>query len=449
MPKTTTTCPRCRQPVTVDVEQLFDTNTDPQAKNKLLSGNFNIMRCPNCGYEGMLATPIVYHDPEKELLLTFFPPDLGLPVNEQERLAGPMITQITNNLPAEKRKAYLFRPQTMLTMDTMMERILEADGITKEMLQAQQNRLSLLQRILSATPEARPELIRQEDDNIDQEFFGILSRVIENSMAQGDQQTARLLAALQQDLVENSTFGRTLQAQAKESEEIVKALQEASKDGLTREKLLDLVVTADSETKLSTLVSLTRTGLDYTFFQMLTERIDAAEGEEKQRLETLRDQIAEMNRQIDEAVQQQVREGQQTLDRILSAESIERGVSENLDRIDDFFVQIVQMELQNARQQNNLERSGKLQNLIEVLQRYSAPPPELALIEELLGAEDEAARRAIFESHSEDITPEFLQMLGNIANQSASQGQPPEVTEELQKISKQALRFSMQANFKK
>jgi hypothetical protein len=31
----------------------------------------------------MLAVPIVYHDPDKELLLTFFPPDLRTPVNEQ------------------------------------------------------------------------------------------------------------------------------------------------------------------------------------------------------------------------------------------------------------------------------------------------------------------------------------------------------------------------------
>ncbi|MEN4098994.1 MAG: CpXC domain-containing protein, partial [Anaerolineaceae bacterium] len=127
MPKTTTTCPRCRQPVLVEVEQLFDLNTNPRAKQNLLSGAFNRIRCPNCSYEGTLSTPIVYHDPEKQLLLTYFPPSLGLPVNEQERLIGPLITQVTNKLPPDKRKAYLLRPQTMLTMETMVERILEAE----------------------------------------------------------------------------------------------------------------------------------------------------------------------------------------------------------------------------------------------------------------------------------------------------------------------------------
>jgi hypothetical protein len=110
MPQTRTSCPRCRQPVLVDVTQLFDVNVDPKAKQLLLSGGYNLIRCQSCGYEGNLSTPIVYHDPDKELLLTFFPPELGLPLNEQERLIGPLITQVTHKLPNEKRKAYLFRP---------------------------------------------------------------------------------------------------------------------------------------------------------------------------------------------------------------------------------------------------------------------------------------------------------------------------------------------------
>src|SRR5665811_1188298 len=145
MPQTRTNCPRCKTPILVDVEQLFDLNIDPEAKKKLLSGSFNVIACKNCGYQGMMTTPMVYHDPSKELLLTYFPPEMGLPVNEQERLIGPMINQVVNKLSMEKRKGYLFRPQTMLTLQTMIEKVLEADGITKEMLDGQQKRLSLLQ----------------------------------------------------------------------------------------------------------------------------------------------------------------------------------------------------------------------------------------------------------------------------------------------------------------
>src|SRR5687767_15273042 len=56
-------------------------------------------RCPHCGYQGRLATPVVYHDNDKELLLTFFPPELAVPLNEQEKLIGPLIKQVMDRLP--------------------------------------------------------------------------------------------------------------------------------------------------------------------------------------------------------------------------------------------------------------------------------------------------------------------------------------------------------------
>ncbi len=450
MPQTTTLCPRCRQPVVADVEQLFDMNADPKAKQKLLSGNFNVIRCPNCGYEGSLSTPIVYHDPEKELLLTYFPPSLGLPMNEQERLVGPMITQVTNRLPPEKRKAYLLRPQTMLTMDTMVERILGAEGITKDMLQAQQRKLSLLQRLLStAQPEDRLKIIEQEKDLIDQEFFALLSRVIEATLQQGDQQMAQVLSSLQQELLANTEYGQELQEQAKEAEAAIQSLQEASKNGLTREKLLDLLVNAENDTRLGTLVSVARSGMDYNFFQLLSEKVNAAQGEEKQRLEALRDKVLEMTREIDEAVQEQVKETQALLDEILKSPNIEEAVEQHLEQINELFVQMVQSEHQTASQQGNLEKLGKLQEIINTLQKYSAPPPEIELIEELINAGTDEARRKIMDEHAEEITPEFLSMLSSLASQGESEGQSPEVTKQLKDLSRLALRFSMQANMKK
>jgi hypothetical protein len=147
MPKTRINCPNCRQPIMADIDQLFDVGQDPAAKQKILSGSFNLAACPNCGFKGMIATPLVYHDPNKDLLLTYFPPELGLPINEQERIIGPLITRVTNSLPQERRKAYLLQPQSMFTLQTMLERILAADGITKEMIQAQQERMNLMQRL--------------------------------------------------------------------------------------------------------------------------------------------------------------------------------------------------------------------------------------------------------------------------------------------------------------
>ena len=149
MPQTQVNCPQCRQPIVSDLQQLFDAGENPHDKQIFLAGAFNIAQCPHCGFQGMLTMPLVYHDPEKEILLTYFPPEIGLPIEEQQKSIGPMINRIVNNLPQEKRKGYLLNPKTMFTLQGMLETILEADGITKEMIKAQEERMNLIQRLLT------------------------------------------------------------------------------------------------------------------------------------------------------------------------------------------------------------------------------------------------------------------------------------------------------------
>lgn len=449
MPQTTASCPRCRQPVIVEVDQLFDTTTDPQAKQRLLSGSVNQIHCPSCGYQGMLAAPLVYHDAEKELLLTYFPPELGLPVNEQERMIGPLINQVLNRLPPEKRKAYLLRPQTMLTVDTMIERILEADGITKAMIEAQQKRVMLLQRLLSAAPENKSEIIKQETELIDTDFFGILNRLIEASIAQGDQQTAHLLAGLQQQLLNETEVGRELQSQAQEAEAAIKSLQDASKKGLTREALLELMVSAPTETRLSTLVGMTRSGMDYTFFQLLSERIEnASDDEGREKLLALREKLLEMTKAIDEAVNDKMQSSRKLLADILLAQDTEKALEEKLDNVDEFFIEAVKSELQEARQAGDLGKIEKLQKIGSILQKLTAPPKEVEVIENLLRAEDEPAKQAVLEKNADQITPDFLSFFANLIVQAQSQQQPEATLNKLQEAYHAALRFSMMNNLK-
>jgi len=303
MPKVQMMCPRCRQPIVAEVEQLFDVGQDPNAKQRFISGNFNLANCQNCGYQGPLSTPIVYHDPDKELLMTYFPPELGLPVNEQERLVGPMITQAVNKLAPEKRKAYLFRPQTMLTLQSMIDKVLEGEGITREMMEASQARLNLLQRLVRTTSaDARKEIIQQEEKLIDEQFFEILSRLIEASLSAGDQNSARALAGLQQEILPLTEMGRRITEQNAEVQAAVQTLQEASQKGLTRDILLDILHDAPNETRLATMVSMARSGLDYEFFTILSGRIDQAEGEEKQKYTDLREKLLKMTQEIDKRV---------------------------------------------------------------------------------------------------------------------------------------------------
>ncbi len=450
MAKIQTQCPRCKAPVVAEVEQLFDLNVNPQAKQRLLSGRVNIIQCPSCGYEGMLGTPIVYHDPEKELLLTFVPSELGLPAHEQEKLVGPLLNQVMNKLPPEKRKAYLLRPQTMLTFQTLIERILEADGITRQMIDDQQKRLNLLQRILS-TPQAesRLEIIKQEEALIDSSMFSLLTRLIESALAQGDERGARVLSAIQRELLENTAIGQQIKAQSEEAQQAVEMLQEAAREGFTRQKLLDLVLqTADSDIKLSTIVSMTRNGMDYPFFQMLAERIEQASGEEKSRLENLRQKLLEFTRKVDEQIQLQMEDSRKLLNQILAAENIETATQEHLGELDSFFVEVLQEELNAARSNGDLERIAKLQKINGVLEQASAPPPELAFIEQLLEAPTYDERMKLMQEKAEMVTPEFIQLLSALIAQSEEQ-QPPEVVSALKEIYRIALRVSMMSALNK
>ncbi len=450
MSKIQTSCPRCKSPVIAEVEQLFDLNQDPLAKQRFLSGQVNVLHCPTCGYDGMVATPVVYHDPDKELLLTFVPPELGLPVNEQERMLGPLINQAVNRLPAEKRKGYLLRPQSMFTFQTMIERVLEADGISKQMIEDQQKRLNLLQRILSIPQaEARAEVIKQEEALIDQTFFSMLSRLIEASLAQGDERSSRTLAAIQQELVEQTEVGRKIQEQSQDAQEAVRSLQEASQGGLTREKLLDLIIAAaDNEVRLSTMVSLTRNGMDYQFFQLLSDRIEAKTGEEKASLEALREKLLDYTSRIDQQVQKHITESRKLLDQILSAAIVEAAMEQNLENIDDFFVEVIEQELQSARAKADLERISRIQKVKAVIEKATAPPPELAFIEQLLGMENYDERMKALQANAEMVTPEFLQLLGGLIAQMESQKQPEELVSSLKEINRIALRVSMMAAMK-
>ncbi len=451
MPKTQIACPRCRQSIPAQVEQLFDVTSDPAAKQRLLGRVSNYARCPFCGFEGPLATPIVYHDNDKELLLTYFPPELGLPVNEQEKLAGPMITQVTNKLPAEKRKGYLLRPQSFLTYQSMIEKILEKDGVTKEMLDDQQKRVGLIQRLMEATsPEVRSAIIKENTALLDETFFALFNRLLEAALQSGQQSAAQAMAALQEELLENSEYGRKVRAQMGELEAAVKTLQEAGQ-GLTREKLLDVFLSAPSEARLQALVSMTRNGLDYSFFQILTERIGQSSGEERAKLEDLRTKVLEYTNQIDKAVEQQMKQAGQMIESLLAAPDIAQATVQNLAAFQsDVVVQVLETKLQEASRKKDEARIQKLQQVVAVLQQASTPP-ELALINELLeAADDETVLAHKLQEHEAEISEEFSGMIAGLMNQVEQQAEKDpnsgEILKRLETLYRVLLKKSMQKN---
>ncbi|MFN8413097.1 MAG: CpXC domain-containing protein [Anaerolineales bacterium] len=448
MPQTTISCPRCRQMIQANVEQLFDVTADPQAKQRLLGGQSNYARCPHCGYEGRLATPVVYHDNEKELLLTYFPAELGLPVNEQERMIGPLIKQIVDRLPAEKRKGYLFKPQANLTYESMMETILGKDGITQDMIKSQQERVQFVERLLQITgKDVRSELIKQNEKLIDEQFFALFSRIAQNAVQSGQEPIARALIDLQTQLLDETAYGRQLKESVGELEAAQKVLQDAGQS-LTREKLLDFVLESNNDNRIRAYVSLARGGMDYVFFQTLSDKIDGASGEEKTRLEGIREKLLQFVNDVDKQMEARIKQAQDFVEKILEQDDVEKATQANLDAFTQDSVEVVNQLLRQASEKNDYARMGKLQKMVQVLQAASTPP-EIAFIEQLIQLPDEATVEQALAQNDEMVNQQFVDALSGLVAQMETQPDNPEAKmmgEKLTEIYKVALKRVMKKN---
>ena len=434
--------------IPANVEQLFDVTADPQAKQRLMSGQSNHARCPYCGYQGRLATPVVYHDNEKELLLTFFPSELGLPLNEQERMIGPLIKQVTDRLPPEKRKAYLLKPQANLTYESMLETILGKDGITPEMLKQQQERVQFIERLMQVTTkDVRSELIKQNARIIDEQFFALFSRIAQSAMSGGQEPVARVLIDIQTQLLEETEYGRQLKESVGELEAAQKVLQDAGKE-LTREKLLDFVLESTSDARVRAYVSLARGGMDYVFFQTLSERIDKVTGDEKTRLEGIREKLLKYVDEMDKQLEARYKQSQEFIETLLAQDDIEKAVTDNLENFTQDSVDIANQLLRKASETNDYARMGKLQKMMQVLQAASAPP-EISFIEQLIQLPDAATIESALTQNEAMVTQQLLDTLTGLTTQMESQGDNPEAKamgEKLGEIYKVALKISMKKN---
>jgi CpXC protein len=447
MPRTLTQvrCPNCKAPVQAALEQLIDVGEDPSAKARLLSGSLNIVRCPACGFEGALATPLVYHDAAKELLLTYSPVGLGLSKDDQERMLGQLINQVMNRLPPEKRKAYLLQPQAILTQQGLVERILAADGVTKEQLEAQRGRLRLFEDLLRQPETELKAFVEAHDTDLGAEFFQLASLSLQAASEPRAREAA--MARLDQILAMTS-YGKQLAAQEAELEAAAQSLQQVGKD-LTRERLLQLLIEAPSSERVLALSGLARPVLDYAFFQILSERIEAAQGEEKTRLGLLRQQLLDFTQQLDKAREARAAQSAALLKSILQAPNLDQALASALPYIDDLFLGILEANLRAARERND---TGTLQRLEEVDRKLRevvehAMPAGIKLAQKVLDAEDESQAQAILEAEASAIDDQLVSALLGAAQKLEEAG-AKEDGQRVRRLYRTALRLSMQAKAK-
>jgi hypothetical protein len=254
------------------------------------------------------------------------------------------------------------------------------------------------------------------------------------------------LQEIQDLLFKNTKVGKEVFVQAKETEVAIKSLQEAGKKGLTREKLLELVVNSPNDTQLSILVGLARSGMDYTFFQLLTEKIETAKDVEKQKLIKLREKLLSLTQEMDKKIQQEYEQAKKLLENILSSENIAESAEKNLERIDELFIQVLENELALARKNANLDRISKLEQVMIIIEKANEPPAEIKLLQDLLSTNnDEELQKKIVE-HSAEITSEFAEIINNVIAQSEGSKQDDNLIAKLKALYRSVLRFTMQKN---
>ncbi len=435
-------CPNCKSPVQAEILQLIDVGQNPAAKVRLLSGTLNHLRCPVCGYEGQLATPIVYHDPAKELLLTYIPIELGIAKNEQERLLGRLINQAIDRLPAQQRKGYLLQPQAVLTPQGLVERVLEADGVTKEDLAAQRAKLRLFEDLLRTPPDAIAAFVQQHDTELDNRFFQLGSLSLQTA---GDDRARQAAAQRLEAALSLSSFGKRLAAREAEVRSAAESLRAAG-ESLTREKLLGLLVDAPNPDRVQALATLARPGLDYGFFQLLSERIDKVGADQRERLTGLRSSLLEITEQIDRSQEARVAQASGLLASLVNSQDLEAAVEASLPVVDDLFLSVLQASIRVARERPDpqaLERLQRIDGLLAAALR-NALPASLQLAQRIIDAATEPEAQQILEESGAVIDNDLLDALLSSAQQLEQLGDSDHAAR-MGRLHRRALRLSMRA----
>lgn len=436
-------CPSCRTQYSASVQSIVDVGQDPRLKSLLLQGRINVGVCPNCGTAGMLSVPLLYHDPEKELLFILVPQELRMNEGERQRLIGQMSRAIMNSLPPEQRKGYLLQPRMFISFPSLIETILEADGITREMLQAQQEKLEVIGQMLDVLDDslALSALIGQHEAQIDYEFFALLSLQISAAEQVAQSTVQDRLVRLREILLQRTAAGQKV---AQEQEAIEKVLQNID-EHTTRQDLLERILSIPPEHKdqvLPILVTMARSLLDYEFFQLLTVRIDQAveqgETERAQDLREVRDQVLEVTQELDVQLRLEIQDRAQLLSEILSSSDPKATIRTHLPEIDDVFMSMLAANMAQVeqRQPDLLGRLQTVRNQIaEVLQESA--PPELRFISGLMSADYPNDTRSMLAANPAKITPQVLGMMEALASELDTR-EDMEASEKLRGILAQA-----------
>lgn len=420
------TCPVCSSSIRANIYTIVDVTQQPELKQALLSGQLNLAVCSNCGSATMLGAPLLYHDAAKQLCLVYFPQELKARPEEQERFIGEATNLIIRSLPPDTPRGHLLTPRRFMSLASLIDAVLEADGIPREVLEQQRKRVDLISRLASEleNEEKLKALVEQHKDDLDYEFFATLSAFIEASSQEQRGESVQMLTRLRDTLVELTGFS----GEPAETEDVTAAIER-------------LETAADEE--LEEAIAELRHVIDYGFFQAWTNRIEALEREGQreaaQRLTARRARILETVERMDKEAQAMFEAGANVLREVLAAPDPEAQLRALSDKIDEAFILVLSANVAAAERAGQADVVARLKEIerlaTEIIQERLTP--EERFINELMTTETPQQSTQLLRKNAARVTPDFVKKLNELASEHEKRGNK-QISERLRQLAREA-----------
>jgi hypothetical protein len=413
-----------------------DVGQNPELKEALISGYLNLAQCPACGAVTQISGPLLYHDPEHELFMVHVPVEMGLPLQEQEQLIGQMVQRAMDNLPPAERRGYMFQPETILSMQTFMEKVFATEGITPEMIARQRDQSELLQKMVDTDKETQKQLVNDNQEMIDETFFAMLRAMREAADGSGDEAVSLKLTNLQARLMRGTEVGRRMEKQQQALHEFSQDVRKA--DGLTPELLLKHVLAnRNDDSIIAALIVAGQPAFNYQFFLLLSERIEKRQksGIDAAELLALRETLLNIQSEMEERSKEELEKAQQTLQSIIVAEDKVAAVRSKFAQIDNTVLYLLAASIQQSEEQGDVERTIVLQEVQTIIanQMEQQAPPEIRLVNRLVRSDSFEKQQQILDEDSDLIRPELVQVMNMLVEDADSRGQD-ELKDKLQTV---------------
>jgi len=113
-------CPSCGQGFAARVWTVVNADEDPELRDQLLAHELNVVICPHCGHESLVASPFIYHHQRFRQALCYVPEDWG---DEEERaaIARALVLKLLQELAPERPADYLLEPIMFGSVGTLAE----------------------------------------------------------------------------------------------------------------------------------------------------------------------------------------------------------------------------------------------------------------------------------------------------------------------------------------